>query len=172
MLGPGVDLVSRHVRAVSSTRMQTADPRGSRPAPERAVNVRNRSSHRVTRQTKMRRLGGVSSGSPDASGIAIILRDGGSAAALMPGGGSKSIRRHRTDVRPGGTNPSPWEPSSKRHRLEHLPARHDPWRTGRAPAAARQRRARRNKFPGGQASKGIRWMPWHQEAMKDVAKLR
>ena len=25
---------------------------------------------------------------------------------------------------------------------------------------------------GGQASKGIRWMPWHQEAMKDVAKLR
>jgi hypothetical protein len=26
--------------------------------------------------------------------------------------------------------------------------------------------------PGGQASKGIRWMPRHQEAMKDVAKLR
>jgi hypothetical protein len=25
---------------------------------------------------------------------------------------------------------------------------------------------------GGQASKGIRWMPWHQEAMKDVVKLR
>jgi len=25
---------------------------------------------------------------------------------------------------------------------------------------------------GGQASKSIRWMPWHQEAMKDVAKLR
>ena len=25
---------------------------------------------------------------------------------------------------------------------------------------------------GGQAVKGIRWMPWHQEAMKDVAKLR
>ena len=25
---------------------------------------------------------------------------------------------------------------------------------------------------GGQAIKGIRWMPWHQEAMKDVAKLR
>jgi hypothetical protein len=25
---------------------------------------------------------------------------------------------------------------------------------------------------GGQASKGIRWMPWHQEAKKDVAKLR
>ena len=40
--------------------------------------------------------------SPGASGIAIILRDGGSAAALMPGGGSKSIRRHRTDVRPLG----------------------------------------------------------------------
>ena len=28
-----------------------------------------------------------------------------------------------------------------------------------------------NRF-GGQASKGIRWMPWHQEAMKDVVKLR
>ena len=42
-----------------------------------------------------------------ASGIAIILRDGGSAAVLMPGGGGKSIRRHRTDVRPLGTNPSP-----------------------------------------------------------------
>ena len=25
---------------------------------------------------------------------------------------------------------------------------------------------------GGQASKSIRWMPWHQEAMKDVVKLR
>jgi hypothetical protein len=25
---------------------------------------------------------------------------------------------------------------------------------------------------GGQASKGIRWMPWLQEAMKDVVKLR
>ena len=25
---------------------------------------------------------------------------------------------------------------------------------------------------GGQAIKGIRWMPWHQEAKKDVAKLR
>ena len=25
---------------------------------------------------------------------------------------------------------------------------------------------------GGQASKSTRWMPWHQEAMKDVAKLR
>jgi hypothetical protein len=32
-------------------------------------------------------------------------------------------------------------------------------------------RARADRF-GGQASKGIRWMPWHQEAMKDVAKLR
>ena len=28
------------------------------------------------------------------------------------------------------------------------------------------------KGSGVQASKGIRWMPWHQEAMKDVAKLR
>ena len=28
-----------------------------------------------------------------------------------------------------------------------------------------------NSF-GGQASKGIRWMPWLQEAMKDVVKLR
>jgi len=25
---------------------------------------------------------------------------------------------------------------------------------------------------GGQAITGIRWMPWHQEATKDVAKLR
>jgi hypothetical protein len=25
---------------------------------------------------------------------------------------------------------------------------------------------------GGQASKSTRWMPWHQEAMKDVVKLR
>jgi hypothetical protein len=25
---------------------------------------------------------------------------------------------------------------------------------------------------GGQVTKGIRWMPWHQEAKKDVAKLR
>jgi hypothetical protein len=25
---------------------------------------------------------------------------------------------------------------------------------------------------GGQAIKSIRWMPWHQEAMKDVVKLR
>jgi hypothetical protein len=25
---------------------------------------------------------------------------------------------------------------------------------------------------GGQATKSIRWMPWHQEAMKDVVKLR
>ena len=29
-----------------------------------------------------------------------------------------------------------------------------------------------NTVSGGQATKGIRWMPWHQEAMKDVAKLR
>jgi hypothetical protein len=31
---------------------------------------------------------------------------------------------------------------------------------------------RSSKGFGGQASKGIRWMPWHQEAKKDVVKLR
>ena len=52
-----------------------------------------------------------------ASGIAIILRDGGSAAVLMPGGGGKSIRRHRTDVRPGeGVFISGLPPGSHRRR--------------------------------------------------------
>jgi hypothetical protein len=37
---------------------------------------------------------------------------------------------------------------------------------------ASRRRTRGSTVNGGQASKGIRWMPWHQEAMKDVAKLR
>ena len=32
--------------------------------------------------------------------------------------------------------------------------------------------AERNNSSGGQAIKGIRWMPWHQEAKKDVVKLR
>jgi hypothetical protein len=32
--------------------------------------------------------------------------------------------------------------------------------------------AERAKGSGGQATKSIRWMPWHQEAMKDVVKLR
>ena len=40
-------------------------------------------------------------------------------------------------------------------------------------ARARVSKGRRGaKVSGGQASKGIRWMPWHQEAMKDVVKLR
>jgi hypothetical protein len=39
-------------------------------------------------------------------------------------------------------------------------------------AATLMARVGRDQGFGGQASKGIRWMPWHQEAMKDVAKLR
>ena len=35
-----------------------------------------------------------------------------------------------------------------------------------------QTELRERKGFGGQASKSIRWMPWHQEAMKDVVKLR
>ena len=35
-----------------------------------------------------------------------------------------------------------------------------------------RRTSREVTSSGGQASKGIRWMPWYQEAMKDVAKLR
>ena len=61
--------------------------------------------------------------------------------------------------------------AKKTHRLDHLPARHDPWRPG-APELPRGREGATEQVPGGQASKGIRWMPRHQEAMKDVAKLR
>ena len=38
--------------------------------------------------------------------------------------------------------------------------------------ASRVRKDERANVFGGQASKGIRWMPWLQEAMKDVVKLR
>jgi hypothetical protein len=46
--------------------------------------------------------------------------------------------------------------------LDHLPERNE---------LVRKNESVRNSS-GGQAFKGIRWMPWHQEAMKDVAKLR
>jgi hypothetical protein len=45
------------------------------------------------------------------------------------------------------------------------------WPSAGATRGSRKAAESSNVF-GGQASKGIRWMPWLQEAMKDVVKLR
>ncbi len=66
-----------------------------------------------------------------ASGIAIILRDGGSATDLMPGAVAIDTAKRTDEVLRELTLPCS-EPTSKRHRLGHLPARHDPWRLGAA----------------------------------------
>jgi hypothetical protein len=58
--------------------------------------------------------------------------------------------------------------------LGQLPERLEAARTflvGENPPGRASAASRANCF-GGQASKSIRWMPWHQEAMKDVVKLR
>ena len=57
------------------------------------------------------------------------------------------------------------------NRLDHVPVRHASG-AGRRGWEPRGTELRHGMISGGQASKGIRWMPWHQEAMKDVAKLR
>lgn len=71
---------------------------------------------------------------------------------------------------------SPPLPSSYQRTANDVVDRYDlamcRYATQVAPRDGRREAEVDGQVTGGQASKGIRWMPWHQEAMKDVAKLR